>query len=178
MDDSNILHHKQTPSRLIRNYRKIVLDNLRFGNPLYTTASMPSFLTSIYRADDLFSSLSTRTPTSPLLRSGYYRPWRNTALTRQDSGSTLNLDKDKFQIILDVQQFTPEEITVKTTDKYVVVEGKHEEKQDEHGFVSRHFTRRYMLPSMNLIRKNYKPSAIYQLFLYICLLPNRRSRPK
>lgn len=139
---------------------------------------MPSFLTSIYRADDLFSSLSTRTPTSPLLRSGYYRPWRNTALTRQDSGSTLNLDKDKFQIILDVQQFTPEEITVKTTDKYVVVEGKHEEKQDEHGFVSRHFTRRYMLPSMNLIRKNYKPSAIYQLFLYICLLPNRRSRPK
>jgi crystallin alpha B len=27
------------------------------------------------------------------------------------------------------------------------VEGKHEEKQDEHGYVSRHFVRRYILPS-------------------------------
>jgi crystallin alpha B len=32
--------------------------------------------------------------------------------------------------------------------------GKHEEKQDEHGFVSRHFTRKYLLPS------NYKPDAV------------------
>ncbi|XP_037502353.1 alpha-crystallin B chain-like, partial [Rhipicephalus sanguineus] len=28
----------------------------------------------------------------------------------------------------------------------VLVHGKHEERQDEHGFVSREFTRRYMLP--------------------------------
>ncbi|KXJ78067.1 hypothetical protein RP20_CCG005665 [Aedes albopictus] len=118
-----------------------------FDSPLRSSRLLDQHFGTGLRADDLFSSLSTRTPTSPLLRSGYYRPWRNTALTRQDSGSTLNLDKDKYQIILDVQQFTPEEITVKTTDKYVVVEGKHEEKQDEHGFVSRHFTRRYMLPS-------------------------------
>lgn len=32
--------------------------------------------------------------------------------------------------------------------------GKHEEKQDEHGFVSRHFTRKYLLPP------NYKPDAV------------------
>lgn len=51
-----------------------------------------------------------------------------------------------LQVILDVQQFTPEEITVKASNNYVVVEGKHEEKQDEHGFISRQFTRRYMLP--------------------------------
>jgi crystallin alpha B len=29
---------------------------------------------------------------------------------------------------------------------YLLVTGKHEEKPDEHGFVSRHFTRRYALP--------------------------------
>lgn len=50
------------------------------------------------------------------------------------------------QVILDVQQFSPDEITVKTVDNHVTVEAKHEEKQDEHGYVSRHFVRRYVLP--------------------------------
>lgn len=52
-----------------------------------------------------------------------------------------------FQVILDVQQFSPEEITVKATNNGIVIEGNHEEKQDEHGFISRQFTRRYILPS-------------------------------
>lgn len=50
------------------------------------------------------------------------------------------------QVILDVQQFSPDEITVKTVDNHVIVEAKHEEKQDEHGYISRHFVRRYVLP--------------------------------
>ena len=50
------------------------------------------------------------------------------------------------QVVLDVQQFSPSEITVKTSDNTVIVEAKHEEKQDEHGYVSRHFIRRYVLP--------------------------------
>lgn len=50
-------------------------------------------------------------------------------------------------MILDVQQFTPNEITVKCTDKHIIVEGKHDERADEHGHVSRHFVRRYQLPS-------------------------------
>lgn len=50
------------------------------------------------------------------------------------------------QVILDVQQFSPDEITVKTVDNYVIVEAKHEERQDEHGYISRHFVRRYVLP--------------------------------
>ncbi|XP_055604534.1 protein lethal(2)essential for life [Uranotaenia lowii] len=116
-----------------------------FDAPFRTRLLDQHFGTGL-RADDLFSSLSLRNNTSPVLRSAYYRPWRNTALARQDSGSTLNLDKEKFQIILDVQQFSPEEVTVKINGRSIVVEGKHEEKQDEHGFVSRHFTRRYMLP--------------------------------
>ena len=51
-----------------------------------------------------------------------------------------------FQVMLDIQQFKPEEVNVKTMDNYVVIEGKHEEKPDEHGFISRQFVRRYMLP--------------------------------
>lgn len=83
-------------------------------------------------------------PMSHLNRS-YYRPWRH--LTRQQSGvSNVINDKDKFQVNLDVQQFKPEEISVKTVDNTVTIEGKHEEKQDEHGYITRHFVRRYVLP--------------------------------
>jgi len=62
--------------------------------------------------------------------------------------------KDGFQICFDVQQFNPNEITVKTVDNYVLVEGKHEEREDDHGFISRQFTRRYALP------KGYDPNTV------------------
>ncbi|KAK9304487.1 hypothetical protein QLX08_004125 [Tetragonisca angustula] len=81
---------------------------------------------------------------SPLI---YYRPWGELLRKNEGGGtSTVKADKDKFQVILDVQQFKPEEINVKIVDKCVIVEGKHEEKQDEHGWISRQFTRRYMIP--------------------------------
>ncbi|XP_014205038.1 protein lethal(2)essential for life [Copidosoma floridanum] len=79
--------------------------------------------------------------------STYYRPWAE--LMRQVEGggtSTVKADKDKFEVILDVAHFKPEEVTVKVVDKYIVVEGKHEEKKDEHGTISRHFIRKYMVP--------------------------------
>jgi len=60
--------------------------------------------------------------------------------------STIKADKDMFQVVLDVQQFSPEEITVKVVDKFVIVEGKHEEKPDEHGSISRQFVRKYLIP--------------------------------
>lgn len=84
-------------------------------------------------------------------RSGYYRPWRSPAAAA-DAGSTVIANKDAFQVKLDVQQFKPEEITVKITgNNTVTVEGKHEEKQDNHGFISRHFRRRYILPDGHAI---------------------------
>lgn len=47
---------------------------------------------------------------------------------------------------LDVQQFKPEELKVKVVEDYIVVEGKHDERSDQHGFISRQFTRRYKIP--------------------------------
>ena len=57
-----------------------------------------------------------------------------------------SIGKDGFQVSLDVQQFAPNEISVKTVDNSIVVEANHEERQDEHGFISRQFKRRYALP--------------------------------
>lgn len=49
--------------------------------------------------------------------------------------------------MIDVQQFSPDEIVVKTVDKSIVVEGKHQEqKRDEQGYIARQFVRRYILP--------------------------------
>jgi len=54
--------------------------------------------------------------------------------------------KDVFEVKLDVKQFSPEDLSVKMVDNFLVVEGKHEEKEDEFGFISRQFTRRYEIP--------------------------------
>ncbi|KAI5639996.1 hsp20/alpha crystallin family domain-containing protein [Phthorimaea operculella] len=89
--------------------------------------------------DDMLTAIA-----APVLSRDYFRPWRQ--LASRDIGSNIKCDKDKFQVNLDVQHFKPEEISVKTADGFVVIEGKHEEKKDEHGFVSRHFVRKYALP--------------------------------
>ncbi|CAN8002934.1 unnamed protein product [Ixodes hexagonus] len=76
---------------------------------------------------------------------------RRTQQTAAVGGSTgiseVVNDDSKFEVRLDVSHFKPSEITVKLvgTDS-VVVHGRHDERQDEHGYVSREFTRRYMLP--------------------------------
>ncbi|XP_071439512.1 protein lethal(2)essential for life-like [Hetaerina americana] len=91
------------------------------------------------RLSDLIQPIADRT------LAGYLRPWR--LLAGQNSGtSSVRLDKDGFNAVIDVQQFAPEEIMVKTVGDQVIVEGKHEEKKDQHGYVSRHFVRRYNLP--------------------------------
>ncbi|CAO1343992.1 unnamed protein product [Diamesa tonsa] len=52
-----------------------------------------------------------------------------------------------FQVKFDVKSFEPEEISVKVKDQQVIIEGKHEEREDGQGFVTRQFTRRYVLPA-------------------------------
>ncbi|XP_025037988.2 heat shock protein beta-6 [Pelodiscus sinensis] len=64
-----------------------------------------------------------------------------------DTGlSEVSLDKDRFSVLLDVKHFSPEELSVKVVGDYVEVHAKHEERPDEHGYISREFHRRYGLP--------------------------------
>ncbi|XP_066566601.1 crystallin, alpha B, b [Amia ocellicauda] len=65
-----------------------------------------------------------------------------------DSGlSEMRLDKDRFMINLDVKHFSPEELCVKVTGDFIEIHGKHEDRQDEHGYVSREFHRKYKIPA-------------------------------
>nr|QEL52520.1 small heat shock protein 21 [Agasicles hygrophila]QNJ44846.1 sHSP21.5 [Agasicles hygrophila] len=78
--------------------------------------------------------------------SGYLRNWKSASSSR-DVGSTVDYGKDEFLASLDVQQFKPEELSVKLTgENSITIEGKHEEKEDEHGHIYRHFVRTYIIP--------------------------------
>lgn len=80
-------------------------------------------------------------------RASRYHPFLQSLAKRGNRGvSTVTPDKDKFSIQLDVNQFNPDEINVKVVDNHIVVEAKHEEKEDEHGWISRQFTRKYLVP--------------------------------
>lgn len=65
---------------------------------------------------------------------------------------------------LDVQHFKPNEITVRTKgDNTIEIEGKHEEKADEHGYISRHFVRKYVLPKghdINQVQSNLSTDGV------------------
>ncbi|XP_014419540.1 alpha-crystallin B chain isoform X2 [Camelus dromedarius] len=62
-------------------------------------------------------------------------------------GHKMRLEKDRFSVNLDVKHFSPEELKVKVLGDVIEVHGKHEERQDEHGFISREFHRKYRIPA-------------------------------
>ncbi|XP_054857566.1 heat shock protein beta-1 [Eublepharis macularius] len=84
----------------------------------------------------------------PIVTSPTANPAYNRALSRQLSSgiSEIRQTSDTWKVALDVNHFAPEELVVKTKDGVVEITGKHEERQDEHGFISRCFTRKYTLP--------------------------------
>lgn len=85
--------------------------------------------------------------------SHYMRPRRHFPRSVSKTGpestgtSQVTNDSNEFKVQLDVSHFAPEELTVKAMNNHtVIIEGKHEEKQDEHGYISRQFSRKYLLP--------------------------------
>lgn len=77
----------------------------------------------------------------------YYRPWWHNQTISKEFRSTIENEKGNYKITLNVQHFRPHEINVKATANEIIVEGKHEERADTHGFVTREFKRRYPLPN-------------------------------
>lgn len=113
-----------------------------FGSSWWDTWDYPSSILDQHFGTGLLESDLL----APRLYRGYvFRPRTQAAM--QSSGlSEVKNDKDKFQVMLNVSHFKPNEVEVKVVDNFVVIHGKHEEKSDEHGFIQREFTRRYMLP--------------------------------
>lgn len=72
----------------------------------------------------------------------------------QKSPENLVDDHDSFKVSFDVSKFKPEEITIRSEDGELVVEGKQEVK-NEKSFTTRHFVRTFSLPR-NIDRDSFK----------------------
>lgn len=72
----------------------------------------------------------------------------------QKSPENVVEDRDSFKVSFDVSKFKPEEITIRSEDGELVVEGKQEVKNEE-GFSTRHLVRAYSLPR-NIDRDSFK----------------------
>ncbi|XP_028648685.1 crystallin, alpha B, a [Erpetoichthys calabaricus] len=95
----------------------------------------------------------------PNLRSSLFRmpSWMDTGL------SEMRLEKDRFTVNLDVKHFSPEELKVHVNGDYIEIHGKHEDRQDEHGFISREFHRKYKIPAgvdPNIVTSSLSPDGV------------------
>ena len=73
-----------------------------------------------------------------------YTSWRNLNRNKHVI-STTSIDSDGFKITVNVQQYNPEEITVKVVDNWMIIKGIHE-KQNKSNVGSQQFVIRYLLP--------------------------------
>ncbi|XP_017283289.1 heat shock protein beta-1 isoform X2 [Kryptolebias marmoratus] len=53
----------------------------------------------------------------------------------------------KWRVNMDVAHFCPSEISLRARGGFLEVQGKHDERPDEHGFIARCFSRKYRLPT-------------------------------
>lgn len=100
-------------------------------------------------------------------KTGFSGPW---SLPKQSSSDvdpkTYKFDSKGFTAFVDVHMFEPKEISVKTIDHAIVVECKHDSKEDAHGNIERHFVRKFNLPNeydMSTVKSTLSKDGILQL---------------
>lgn len=71
-------------------------------------------------------------------------PWSCEGMN--DSDLKVDYDDKDFKVTLDVSDYSPEELNLKIINDTITITGKHEEKPDEHGVISREFKRQVMVP--------------------------------
>ncbi|VDN54961.1 unnamed protein product [Dracunculus medinensis] len=75
-------------------------------------------------------------------------------------------DKEKFSVEIDASQFHPSELFVNIRENELIVEGKHEERNNENGTIQHRFIRKYEIPSdvqMNTIESNLSGQGVLSI---------------
>ncbi|KAJ8378933.1 hypothetical protein AAFF_G00232980 [Aldrovandia affinis] len=98
--------------------------------------------------------------------------------TEHTGSAQVICDRSGFSVHVDVKHFSPEELMVKVTGDFVEVQGKHEQRKDGTGLVSRQFNRRYRIPEgvdVATLESAVSPEGI--LVISAPLLQGESSRP-
>ncbi|VDN37326.1 unnamed protein product [Gongylonema pulchrum] len=135
---------------------KAVMSLFRYQSPrdYFYTSPMERFL--VNALDNAFSDLSYR-PLHSVAPYWLNQPVLNECNIGNSVGKarfTIINEKDKFAVEVDVAQFQPKDLSVSVRDGQLVIEGHHEERNDQSGSIERHFIRKYALP------KEVSPDAI------------------
>lgn len=100
-------------------------------------------------------------------KTGFSGPWSHPRQVSVDADPrTYRFDSKGFTAFVDVHLFEPQEISVKTIDHTIVVECKHDSREDGHGYVERHFVRKFNLPhdyDMSTVKSTLSKDGILQL---------------
>lgn len=76
-------------------------------------------------------------------------------MTPEEMEKRSHIDKDHFEVYVNVKDFEPNEISVKTVNEMVIVEGKQEKRGKNE--IPRHFVRHFRLPEF------YDSEDVYSL---------------
>ncbi|KAL4657713.1 heat shock protein beta-6 [Arapaima gigas] len=127
------------------------------------------------------SAISWERVLSPLLPrlSGTLEPSELLSPAIEHSGSAqVVCDQSGFTVQMDVKHFSPDELVVKVTGDFVEVHGKHKQRKDGPGLVSRQFNRRYRIPDgvdVTAVESAVSPDGV--LVIFAPLLQGENSRP-
>ncbi|XP_036393957.1 heat shock protein beta-6 [Megalops cyprinoides] len=98
--------------------------------------------------------------------------------TEHTGSAQVMYDRGGFTVHVDVKHFSPDELLVKVAGDFVEVHGKHEQRKDGPGMVSRQFNRRYRIPEgvdVAALESAVSPEGI--LVISAPLLQGESSRP-
>uniref|UniRef100_A0A4W5K2V7 Heat shock protein b8 n=1 Tax=Hucho hucho TaxID=62062 RepID=A0A4W5K2V7_9TELE len=120
------------------------------------------------------SRLSTRlsAPFTGTLRTGFpptrastgQPPVYSTRYSESPRSSPTQTPGEPWKVCVNVHSFKPEELNIKTKDGFVEVSGKHEEKQEEGGIVTKNFTKKIqitLLIAVSPVPTDYQQSPQY-----------------
>merc|ERR1711892_1660660 len=119
-DNTKVFNNKNVPSQ------KPTL----LGKPISNNIRKERNLTSLERSDSVCDENSLFSPA-----------------TMEENISKIEYDNDTYKILVNVQDFDPEELEIKTTGTTVSVQAKHEEKlSDGRSYSTKSFDQSFTLP--------------------------------
>uniref|UniRef100_A0A0N5B6V5 SHSP domain-containing protein n=1 Tax=Strongyloides papillosus TaxID=174720 RepID=A0A0N5B6V5_STREA len=130
------------PGELMRKFRSSFTSDFESTWPSH----WPSLNTVMPRFNRHLSSISPNWRSDPFWISTYPTWAEPTFKDGVDVSVNVINNQNEFTVDVDAYQFKPEELTVKTIDDTLIIEGKHSDVRDNDNYTKMYFIRKYQLP--------------------------------